>query len=177
MSIGPLCRKEWDTVAPVVRFFPLIGQPAMLPGYACPILPAYRTTSYATWLRLSDSSCLSDKPLCYRTTLVRFFLLIGQTAMLPDHACPILPAYRTTRYANGSMQTKNKDCLQMRQSLFQHSYLCNLSPTLSFTSPALSFRSENRSNADSFQSPALSTTRRKPSISSSVKSSIARNSF
>ncbi len=70
----------------------------MLPDYACPILPAYRTTRYAIGPRLSDSSCLSDKPLCKRqhankkqglsaneTTLVSTFLSMQFVAYVVFH--------------------------------------------------------------------------------------------
>ena len=98
----------------LVRFLPLIGHPAMQSDHACPILPAYRTSSYAIGLRLSDFPCLSDVQLRNRTTLIRFLPLIGHSVTQSDYACPILPIYRTSV----RIPHKNKDCLQMRQPLF-----------------------------------------------------------
>ena len=47
-------------LTPLVRFFRVIGQPARLIHYTCPILPHYRTTRKTISLYLSDSSVLSD---------------------------------------------------------------------------------------------------------------------
>ncbi len=99
----------------LVRFFPLIGHPAMQSDFACPIFPTYRTTNYAIGLRLSDSSYLSDNQLCDRTSLVRFFPLIGHPAMQSDFACPIFPTYRTTNYAIGLRLSDSSYLSDIRQ--------------------------------------------------------------
>ena len=64
----------------LVRFFPVIGHPALPSLAGCPILRGYRTSELSNACWLSDSSRLSDIGTIERLLVVRFFAVIGQAA-------------------------------------------------------------------------------------------------